>query len=136
MASWRQNGQSRANRSVGGSPPWATATMNYSGGSSTTTFAEPAMTMCSASNMKTPTCQPKRASRMPPTSFARWRLDPLYQPDLASVALIFPLQPLLEGWKKNCRPGLVRLILLDIDGCLTPGEASPLNFSVLDKLQK
>ena len=50
--------------------------------------------------------------------------------------MIFPLQPLLDGWRSLNREGLVRLILLDIDGCLTPGEASPLNFPVLQKLQR
>jgi HAD superfamily hydrolase (TIGR01484 family) len=50
--------------------------------------------------------------------------------------VIFPLQPLLDGWRSLNRADLVRLILLDIDGCLTPGEASPLNFPVLQKLQQ
>lgn len=50
--------------------------------------------------------------------------------------MIFPLQPLLDGWRSLNRADLVRLILLDIDGCLTPGEASPLNFPVLQKLQQ
>ena len=50
--------------------------------------------------------------------------------------MIFPLQPLVDGWRRLNREGVVRLILLDIDGCLTPGEASPLNFPVLQKLQR
>src|SRR5437867_4870928 len=50
--------------------------------------------------------------------------------------VIFPLKPLLEGWQRQRMPGLVRLVLLDIDGCLTAGEASPLNFGVLDQLQQ
>jgi len=50
--------------------------------------------------------------------------------------VIFPLQPLLDGWRRSRSSGLVRLVLLDIDGCLTPGEASPLDFSVLERLQE
>lgn len=49
--------------------------------------------------------------------------------------MIFPLQGLLDDWRTTRRPGLVRLVLLDVDGCLTPGEAAPLNFPVLERLQ-
>src|SRR5436309_3503390 len=44
--------------------------------------------------------------------------------------------PLLKGWQRQRMPGGVRLVLLDIDGCLTAGEASPLNFGVLEQLQQ
>jgi HAD superfamily hydrolase (TIGR01484 family) len=50
--------------------------------------------------------------------------------------VIFPLQPLLDGWRRLSSPGLIRLVLLDIDGCLTLGEASPLNFPFFQKLQE
>ena len=50
--------------------------------------------------------------------------------------MIFPLQPLLDGWRAHNRPGPVRLVLLDVDGCLTQGEASPLDFAVLQQLQQ
>jgi HAD superfamily hydrolase (TIGR01484 family) len=49
--------------------------------------------------------------------------------------VIFPLEPLLNGWRELNKRGLVRLALLDVDGCLTPGEASPLNFPILEALQ-
>jgi HAD superfamily hydrolase (TIGR01484 family) len=34
------------------------------------------------------------------------------------------------------QPGTIRMVLLDIDGCLTAGEASPLSFKVLEHIQK
>jgi HAD superfamily hydrolase (TIGR01484 family) len=50
--------------------------------------------------------------------------------------VIFPLQPLLDGWRRANDRRLARLALLDVDGCLTPGEASPLNFAVFTRLQE
>lgn len=49
--------------------------------------------------------------------------------------MIYPLQPLYESWRSTLRPGLVRLALLDVDGCITAGEAAPLDFDVLRQLQ-
>jgi HAD superfamily hydrolase (TIGR01484 family) len=50
--------------------------------------------------------------------------------------MIFPLQPLIDDWRASSRPGLVRVVLLDVDGCLTPGEASPLDLDVLRQFQE
>lgn len=49
--------------------------------------------------------------------------------------MIYPLEPLYQAWRQTLRPGLIRLMLLDVDGCLTAGEASPLDFDVLRQLQ-
>ena len=42
----------------------------------------------------------------------------------------------LESWRAQQRPGLTRLALLDVDGCLTVGEAAPFDFGVLARLQE
>jgi HAD superfamily hydrolase (TIGR01484 family) len=49
--------------------------------------------------------------------------------------VMFPLQPWIDGWRAASRPDLIRLVLLDVDGCLTLGEASPLDLEVLRRLQ-
>jgi HAD superfamily hydrolase (TIGR01484 family) len=49
--------------------------------------------------------------------------------------MIADLQPLLDGWRRAARPDLVRLALVDVDGCLTAGEAAPLDFDLLARLK-
>jgi hydroxymethylpyrimidine pyrophosphatase-like HAD family hydrolase len=49
--------------------------------------------------------------------------------------MIYPLEPLWRRWCELHHDGLIRLALVDIDGCLTPGEASPLDFDLFADLQ-
>jgi HAD superfamily hydrolase (TIGR01484 family) len=50
--------------------------------------------------------------------------------------MIADLRPLLDGWRRCSRPGLVRLAFIDVDGCLTAGEAAALDFELLARLQR
>lgn len=45
-------------------------------------------------------------------------------------------RPAFEAWCRHTRPGLIRLALIDVDGCLTAGEAAPLDFPLLARLQE
>src|SRR5437762_1553267 len=49
---------------------------------------------------------------------------------------MFPLQPLLDGWRALNQPGLIRLALLDVDGCITAGETAPIDLQVFQRLQE
>jgi HAD superfamily hydrolase (TIGR01484 family) len=50
--------------------------------------------------------------------------------------MMFHHQPLVDGWRACSRAGLLRLVLLDVDGCLTPGEASPFDLDAFHQLQE
>ena len=50
--------------------------------------------------------------------------------------MIADLQPAFDAWRRHSRPGLIRLALIDVDGCLTAGEASALDFPLLARLQE
>jgi hydroxymethylpyrimidine pyrophosphatase-like HAD family hydrolase len=49
---------------------------------------------------------------------------------------IYAQDAALHLWRAQDRPGLARLALLDVDGCITAGEAAPLDFGLLARLQE